>query len=284
MGLQRVQAGPYRIQGVSIGGIGTSLHVRELDVLLDVGVPFRASAAANRLFLSHAHADHIGALISWLGIRGLASLPLPTIYAPAPIVDTVHAMLELATTLQRHDCRAPVVAVEAGQELPLQGDLHVRAFRTHHPVPSLGYQFFRRVRKLRPEFAALAGTEIKRRREAGEELFYEDERLELAFATDTLLRVIDTEPAILRSKVLVLECTFLDDRKSLEASRAGCHIHLDELVIRADAFENEQLVLMHFSQLYEPADVHRILEARLPRRLWERTVVFAPGSGTWFGG
>jgi ribonuclease Z len=90
-------------------------------------------------------------------------------------------------------------------------------------------------------------------------------------------------PSLLDTKVLILECSFLDDRKPLAAAHAGGHIHLDDLLERADAFRNEAIVLMHFSQMYSPVEVHRILERRCPRPLWERIVVFAPSQGPWPG-
>ena len=66
-------------------------------------------------------------------------------------------------------------------------------------------------------------------------------------------------------------------------AHAGGHIHLDELLERASEFENEALVLMHFSQMYAPAEVHAILERRCPSVLRRRLVVFAPSSGPWPG-
>ncbi|MCA9643579.1 MAG: MBL fold metallo-hydrolase, partial [Myxococcales bacterium] len=92
----------------------------------------------------------------------------------------------------------------------------------------------------------------------------------------------DTHPSLLETRVLIMECSFLDERKELSASRAGCHIHLDELLERAGEFNNEHLVLMHFSQIYRPEEVHQILERRLPKSLWERTHVFAPRRGGFF--
>jgi ribonuclease Z len=139
------------------------------------------------------------------------------------------------------------------------------------------------VPKLKPEYLDLPGREIAVRRKRGDDLFEHEERLELAYATDTLLRVIDTTPSLLRTRVLILECSFLDARKELGASRAGGHIHLDELIERAAEFENEALVLMHFSQMYAPAEVHAILEQRCPEELRRRLVVFAPTSGPWPG-
>jgi ribonuclease Z len=170
-----------------------------------------------------------------------------------------------------------------GDEQGLRPDLHVRAFRTHHTGPSLGYQFFSRVQKLRPEYLSLSGREIAERRKRGDDLFALEERLELAYATDTLIRVLDTVPSLLSTRVLILECSFLDERKPLSTAHAGGHIHLDELLERADAFRNEAIVLMHFSQMYSPVEVHRILERRCPRALWERIVVFAPSKGPWPG-
>ena len=110
-----------------------------------------------------------------------------------------------------------------------------------------------------------------------------DEHLELAYVTDTLLGVVDQHPSLFRTRVLILECTFLDDRKSVESSRRSKHVHLDELIERAELFENEALVLVHFSQLYSPAEVHSILQRRCPPRLQERLVVFAPRRGSWPG-
>ncbi len=245
-------------------------------------MPIRQFAATDHLFLSHGHGDHLGALPALLGIRGLLHAKgRPKVYMPAPIADTLGEVLGLMSKLQRYDLSVDEVPMRPGDEAQLRPDLRVRAFRTHHPVPSLGYLFFDRVSKLRDEFRALPGSEIGRRRRAGEDLFTVTERLEFAYATDTLLRVIDTAPEIRRARVLLLECTFLDDRKSLEASRAGYHIHLDELLERVMDLENEHVVLMHFSQLYSPSEVHRILAARWPKAMRERLVVFAPKRGPW---
>lgn len=282
--LTTIRAGNYTIRGVSVGGVYTSLMIPELGVMLDVGLAPRSFAGAGRLFLSHGHVDHAGALTSFLGIRALVGIREPLqVFLPASIVEPLEGVLRAATPLQRFPLEIAAVPMERGQVVPLQDDLCVRAFRTFHPVPSLGYQLLRRVKKLRPEHLHLPGPEIARRRQAGEDLFDEVERLELAYATDTLARVLDAEPSILRSKVLILECTFLDQRKSLRDTHAGGHIHLDEIIERADAFENQHLVLMHFSQIYKPREVRDILRARCPAHLWERIVPFVPATEHWPG-
>jgi len=281
--LTTVTAGPYTIRGLSVAGIHTSLFVRELGVLFDVGIAARSCAAAENVFISHGHADHCGALVSLLGMRGLMRLPPPRLFLPAEIADSIREALELFSRAQRYEFTIVAEALQPGDERELRPDLSVRAFRTHHTGPSLGYQFFSRVPKLKPEYLDLPGKEIARRRQQGDDLFDHDERLELAYATDTLLHVVDTTPSLLRTRVLILECSFLDERKAVSASRSGGHIHLDELLEKASAFQNEALVLMHFSQMYSPADVHAILKRRCPPELWERIIVMAPSTGPWPG-
>lgn len=266
-----------------MGGIYTSLYVQELDALLDVGLASRHTATARNVFLSHAHADHMGALGTLMGLRGLYRCPPPRLFLPAAILDQVKESLAVLGRLQHHPFEADFHPMQPGDELPFRPGMFVRAFKTHHPVPSLGYEFVRRTSKLRPEWAELPGPEIARRKAAGEgaELFYTQETSELAYATDTLLRVIDTHPALLTTRVLILECSFLDERKDLADSRAGCHVHLTEVLERADAFANEALVLMHFSQLYEPEDVRAILQRRCPAHLLARIVPFVPNEPRW---
>lgn len=272
-----VAAGTLTLRGVSLGGVYTSIHVPELDVLLDVGVPLRQAAGVGTLLLTHAHADHVGALVTLLGLRGLHAMKQPLkVVMPAEIVPTLERALAAMSELQRYPLTIEAIGLEPGDEHQLKRDLWVRAVRTYHPVPSLAYLLVRRVQKLRGELAGLPGPEIARRRLAGEDLFTTAEHHELAYVTDTLVQAIDHAPELARAKVVILEATFLDDRKSLEAARAGCHIHLDELIARAPSITTPHLVLMHVSQLYRPDEVEPILDARLPPDLRARTSVLLP--------
>lgn len=281
--LTTVTAGPYTITGISVGGVYTSLLVRELDIILDAGAAPRSFVGGRHLLISHAHADHIGALPSLVGMRGLSRTPAPEVLLPRESHEDVALAMDALIRAQHRPVEMPWVPVSPEEEHPLSGDLVVRAFRTRHTIPSLGYVLFRRVRKLRPEHRVLDADTIRARRLAGEDLFFTEERFELAYATDTLIDVLDEHPELLQSRVLVLECTFLDDRKTRQEARERGHVHLDEILDRAALFRNQAVVLMHFSQTYAPAEVHRILKERCPRELADRLVVFAPEAGPWPG-
>jgi ribonuclease Z len=283
--LTQVTAGRYTVRGVSVGGVYTTLHVPELDVAFDIGLAPRSFAGVRTLLLSHGHVDHAGALPTLLGIRALHGMSTPLrVVMPAEILDEMKAALAAMTAMQRWPLSIEAIGLAAGQELDLRPDLVVRAFRTFHPVPSLGYLLIRRVKKLRPEHHGMPGPEIAARRQAGEDLFVTSDHLEVAYATDTLAQVLDHSPEILGAQVLILECTFLDERKSVADARSGCHIHLDEWIERADRFANQSVVLMHVSQIYRPDEVAGILDRRLPEGLRARVIPFVPpGSTTWPG-
>lgn len=282
--LTTITAGPYTLRGVSVGGVYTSIACPELGLLFDAGMPARSLATADTILLSHGHVDHVGALPAILGIRALhgKSRP-PRVIMPAEIVDDLRAALQALTKLQHWPLEIEAIGMKAGEERELRGDLRVRAVQTFHPVPSLAYVIVRKVSKLRAEFRDLPGAEIAARRRAGEAMLEHEERAELAYVTDTLISAFDHGPQLFDARVLVMEATFLDDRKTIEGARAGCHIHLDEVIERAAQFKNETIVLMHCSQLYRPDEVARILDKRVPPELRRRIIPFVPDAANWPG-
>jgi ribonuclease Z len=283
--MTELKLGRHTVRGMSLAGMYTSLHVPELDALLDVGVALRSTCTAGRLFLSHAHVDHVGSLAAYLGMRGLSGVKRPLIvHLPAGTEDALLEHLRVLSTLHRWPLTFEPVPMRPGDELHLRGRQWVRAFKTFHPVPSLGYLFFERVQKLRPEHQGLPGAEIGRLRREGADIFDTEDHLQLAYATDTLPVVFEHTPELFEVDTLITECSFLDARKRRDAARAGYHIHLDDLFEAGyiERFANKALVLMHFSQLYKPPEVQQILDARLPPELRARTHALVPDGDRWW--
>ncbi len=281
--LTQIETSNTLIRGISLGGLYTAFHLPQLSVLLDIGVAARSFASANTLLLSHGHPDHMGALATLLGIRGLSNPQKKLrIFCPKQTAENLTSFLEKTYLLNGHRHNVDVIGVDDGEQVQLGGKMWFRAFRTFHRVPSLGFQLFEKVDKLRPEFTHLPGQEIARRRKQGEDMLYSASRLQIAYATDTLVKVLDKNPSLYQTKILIIETTFLDERKPLSAVHEGCHIHLDEIIERADNFCNESIVLMHFSQLYSPSQVVSILNERCPPALRKKIVPFVPQKD-WFG-
>jgi ribonuclease Z len=166
--------------------------------------------------------------------------------------------------------------MEPGSSFDLGDGRQLRAFATRHTVPSLGYAVYSSKDKLLPRYHGLAGQELRRLRLAGEAITSSVETCDLAFTGDTSIDALDAQPWLYQARLLILEATFLDDRVGVTACRSKGHVHLDEILARADRFENHAILLTHFSARYALAEIRAILDERLPAPLRERVHALIP--------
>lgn len=273
--MRKIEAGDLTIRGSSTAGVCTSLHIPQLKVVLDAGIAHPSFAKEENILLSHCHMDHIGSLLALLGNRDLKRLSAPTIFVPMPAHEDVSNLVTAAYRLGRFSERAKIRAISSWS-WPLPKGVEMVAFDTHHVVPSNGYLFRTTKKKLKPKYVGLEGVEIGRLHKEGVEVNDWVDRNRLAYITDTTSKVWDTEPMVLETDVLVMECTFLDDDVTVESARKHGHIHIDEIAANADRFKNKYIVLMHFSVRYSNDDIRRIVDAKLPADLRERVQLLLP--------
>lgn len=277
----------YKIEGVSVGGQETCVILPQLKVAFDSGRCPQRCVYADTLCLSHTHMDHAGGAGFYIATRALVSLPPPTILLPASRADAFETFIASLRALDGSDLPHVPVPVAPGGEHRVSKRHLIRAFSTTHPVPSQGYVVYSTKEKLLPEHAGKHGSEIKALREAGTRVTATVEVPEVAFTGDTAAdwidRAADGSDAVaadaLRAKLLICECTFVDDRCTPEDARAYGHTHVDELVERAAAFENESILLIHFSARYKADEIDAALAERLPPGLRERVTPLLVGFG-----
>ena len=104
----------------------------------------------------------------------------------------------------------------------------------------------------------------------------------VAFTGDTdrrwLTSTSATHPEVFRVRLLIMECTFVDDATTPESAMDYGHLHVDDLVEHVEMFlEVGHLLLVHFSARYKRSEVVRELEARIPPWLQEKTSVLLEG-------
>jgi len=268
----KVDLDGLEVRGVSVGGLETCLEVPRWKLAFDLGRCASTTVGCQTVLFTHAHADHMGAVALHVAQRALRHVAPPRYVVPRENEEAFHAMLDAWRRLDRSDLPCEVEAAGPGDELRLRPDLVARLFRSPHRAPCQGYHLHSVRRKLREDLTDLEPAELRARREAGQEMAREVHVSELAFCGDTRFDVLEREPHLQEARRLILECTFLDDRLTVEQSRQMGHVHLVEIAARQDLLEGVgALLLTHVSARYRPAEARALVRAKLSPDLWART-------------
>ena len=266
MPAERLVFDDLRIEGASRAGEESWFRVHPPGLAFDVGRGPLELTGASDLFLSHGHLDHALGLPFLLSHRSSHQSRSTRIFAPAPIVSALVRWIEAAETLEEATYRFEALPLEPGATGEVGKDLAVEAFATSHGVPSLGFHLLRSRRCLRDEYRDKSGADLARLRHQGVAIERDEVEILMSYCGDTGPEVFDLEPRIFGATVLLLECTFIDEESRSRARGYG-HMHLDDLVTRAEDFANRDLILHHFSRRYQRAALQEAIARRfqLPR-------------------
>jgi ribonuclease Z len=262
------------IEGYSRAAVQTYWRIPELKLGFDLGVQPWSFMATPRWFVSHTHLDHIAALPVYVARRRLMKMEPPTIYLPAPAVGDVDRLLKAFQRLDRGRMPVELVGLEPGQEVELSRELVVSAFATKHTIPSLGFLVWERRKKLKPEYQALTGEQIRDIRLSGVEVSAEIRLPKVAYLGDTSPAGLDAFPDVYRAEVLILEMTFVAPQERPERIHKYGHMHLDDIVARAGRFRNDWIIASHFSTRLPAATIERIATKALPEELRPRVKIW----------
>src|SRR5205085_11018413 len=136
------------------------------------------------------------------------------------------------------------------------------------------YVVWERRFKLKEEYHGLEGNKIRDLRLAGVAVTREVRTPVLAYTGDTSPAGLDAYPPAFEAKILITEMSFIRAKHRRDKIHKFGHMHLDDFLERADRFRNERVIAAHFSTRYHPAEVKRMLEAKLPPGLREQMVLW----------
>jgi ribonuclease Z len=268
--MERLALNGLDLRALSVGGLETCYWLPRWKVALDIGrCPLEVVDCRTVLF-THAHMDHLGGIAYHTATRSLRKQPPPVYVVPHHCVADLGRLFEAWRALDRSDMPHELVPLGPGEQYTLQNGLLARPFRSPHSAPCQGYGIWSQRTKLKPEFQGVDGRELARLRKAGTVIGDLVETPEFAFTGDTRVEVLEQEEVVRRARVLVMECTFVDERVSVAEARDKGHVHLYELAERAELFQNEAILLTHFSARYRAHEIRAALDARLPASLRAR--------------
>lgn len=265
-----LQTEHFLIEGRSRAGHETWFRVRDLNIALDIGRCPDPVVSMPHVFISHAHLDHAAGIPFYAGQRHLQQLDRGTIYVPAEAAADVEALLDVQRRLTggKFD-EVGIVGVAAGEELRVGRSLYVRGHAAAHRVAARGYEFIERRHRLREEYAGTDGETIARLRREGVQVEEEYRRPILFYTGDTDRGLLESCDALYKAEVLMIECSFIADGHQDRAAKYR-HIHIDDIAEFAERFENQLIVLTHFSRRYSRDEIRNGVRRRLPVSLHDR--------------
>ncbi len=207
--------------------------------------------------------DHVLGLPAWASQRQLNGIPGGTVLVPASLAAPISELLSVCARMEGGEPYDVVVrAVAPGDEVPLRKGFVLRFLATSHWVETLGCCVEWVRQKLRPEFAAAEGEELRRLRESGQAITEEVRIPLVAYLADTGPEVFARHAVLAQAEVLIVECTFLRPSERERARRFG-HMHLDDLVGLAPILANRHLVLTHLSRRHRLGTGSRLIRNAL---------------------
>ena len=279
-----MHVGGVSLEGFSISGLATWMIVPEFSAMFDAGECPLPAVAMDHVFLTHIHGDHARCLLRHHQLRLMMRMSPATYYVPEHAVGTLRQIVTLEAEMEGVSLADVVfpnfrVLPEDSRQTFKKG-LWVRAFPVSHRVPSQGFTVGRTVNKLRPEFAALTGQEIGALRKAGKVITDPFETAVFTFIGDCEGRSLTEQAHIWESKVLVIECTYIEPEDRAHAHEHG-HTHLDEIVevlSRTEAPACAAVVLKHFSMKYSPETIRERIAQRIPAAWADRVHILLPAA------
>ncbi len=262
------------IEGYSRAAVQSYWRIPELKIGFDLGAQPWDFMGTPTWLVTHTHLDHAACLPVYIARRRMMRMEPPTLYLPQEVIDDVKRLLLIWQRLDRGRMHCELHGVKPGDEIELSRDHVVSVFATAHTIPSVGYLVWERRNKLKEEYHGLPGEKIRDLRLSGVAVTREVRTPLVAYTGDTAPAGLDHFPPVYDAKVLITELSFIMPSHRKEKIHKFGHMHLDDLLERADRFKNEVIICAHFSTRYHAQQVERYLEKKLPPGLKERVKVW----------
>lgn len=271
-GRVRLEAGGIAIEGVSIAGHESYFKLPGFRTLLEFGRAPEDTLGYSSICLSHGHLDHAAGLAHHASRRTLTGLGPARVFAPEEAIPDLENWIHACERLEGVEYGTRFEPAVPGNTVLLRRDLELRFLPGRHRVPTVGFLFSEVRHKLREEHAGAAGPELAALRERGVEITRREEIPLLAYPGDCGPAIFEAAPEILKAKVLLIECSFVAP-EDLGRAHEYEHLHVSDFAERADLFENETVVLTHFTMRSSPDEIRAAVGA-LPESLASRVVLF----------
>jgi len=250
----------WLIQGFSVAGERTGFIINSMDLMFDGGM--NTYKTVQNMLITHCHGDH-SAKIPFVVMSG--KKVKATIYCPRSTCKKLslfnRACLSLnynVELIQKDEIT--YVGVKPYTFVPIEFirkskvcKLYLSIIRCTHTVPSIGFIVSVEKHHLKDEYKGIAGRQLGELRKQGIELTEATFEKKFAFMGDTTVDVFKDpkNSELLKTPVIMVECTAIDDSIPVKTARERGHTHWDELAPIVKAHPEITFILIHFSRSYK---------------------------------
>lgn len=264
------------LRGLSLSGIRTAISLPDLSLTFDVAQGYPFLLHLKQFFISHGHLDHAAGIPYIISQKAMNHQEAPKFYMPPSLIEPMDRIMKTWQEIEKHEYKYEFHPVAADLEIPVKGNYFIKAFPTQHRIDSFGYTLFESSKKLSRKYYGRTQHELIQLKAEGHQLNELVHTPLVSFTGDTQIEFLESRPWVKKSKILLLEATYLDDKKSIKHARTWGHTHWHEIIPHLDEIESEKIVLIHVSSRYTWEEAQRILKESVPEKHRDRVELF-PG-------
>ncbi len=267
--INKIELAGFHFVGYSLAGEESVIGVPELNVCFDIGRAPTEIINIDNVLLTHGHMDHSAGIAYYFSQRNFLANKGGTLVVPKGLVEPIQKLMSAWVEIEGHYTPYKLIGLEPGEDYKIRRGLVARGFQTIHNGPCLGYSVIEIRQKLKPEYLDLPGGKLAQLRREGCELTYNLEVPLVCYCGDTAYGDFFELDYVRRARVLVLECTFVEEQHRGRAE-AGNHLHLDDFIRLQDMLENEHILLVHLSRRTTLGAARKLLRSNLTEEQFNR--------------
>jgi ribonuclease Z len=255
---------PYRVQGISIAGEQTAVHIPELDIAFDVGLCPRPVLSAPYIALTHGHMDHVAGLPYYFSQRVFQKMGAGTCICHEEIAGDVQAMMGGWVDLEKQCTPHNIVPIKPGGEYVIKPNVVLKAIEADHTVPALSYVVMEHRKKLLEKYTGFPQHELRQLKINGTEITQTLKIPLVACTGDTKIGDHLYGPEFTNAPIVITECTFFEQAHKKRAL-IGKHLHIDDLVELLRVWKAKHIVITHTSRRTTLDQIRETIDKKLGR-------------------